>query len=74
MSNRWIRIADKLPENEGMYIVAVENKELPNKVPTVTAAFFEDGDFVHVEQHSVYGGGFYVSHWDYLPSPPSDPY
>lgn len=70
----WIRTTDKLPENEGMYIVAVANRELLNKVPDVTAAFFEDGDFVHVEQHSVYGDKFFITHWDYFPSTPCDYY
>lgn len=68
----WIRTANKLPANNGMYIVAVADKEQPNKVPKVTAAFFEDGDFVHVEQHSVYNRNLFITHWDYLPYPPCE--
>lgn len=70
----WIRVTDKLPENNGMYIVAVADKEHLNKAPDVTAAFFEDGEFVHIENHSFYDRRLFVTHWDYFPSTPCDYY
>lgn len=69
--NAWIDATENLPTMPDMYIVTLANTDSFDDSPKVTAAFFEYGEFVNVQQMTVYDGRYRVTHWQSLPDPPT---
>jgi hypothetical protein len=68
--NKWIPVAERLPEGFGTYLVAIDEVHGENRV-SVDAADFDPFE----KRWSTFGyfcAGYKVTHWMPLPEPPKE--